>query len=83
MTLADLPVGTCSEILGLDTANPAAFRLLDLGFVPGTPVTVIRRAPLGGSAEVMIRGYRLGLRRDEATLVQIVAPREKKSRKRR
>jgi ferrous iron transport protein A len=37
-------------------------RVADLGFVPGTHVKVIRRAPLGDPIEIEIRGYRLCLR---------------------
>ena len=37
-------------------------RLADLGFVAGTEVKVIRRAPLGDPIEIEVRGYRLCLR---------------------
>ena len=37
-------------------------RLADLGFVAGTEVKVIRRAPLGDPIEIELRGYRLCLR---------------------
>lgn len=37
-------------------------RLADLGFVAGTEVKVIRRAPLGDPVEIEVRGYRLCLR---------------------
>jgi ferrous iron transport protein A len=37
-------------------------RLQDLGFVPGTPLVIRRRAPLGDPVEIEIRGYRLCLR---------------------
>lgn len=39
-----------------------ARRLQDLGFVPDTPLEVVRRAPLGDPVEIEIRGYRLCLR---------------------
>lgn len=47
-------------------AEPIPRRLLDLGFVPGTPVLVVRRAPLGDPLELELRGYRLCVRRTEA-----------------
>ncbi|MCW5892237.1 MAG: ferrous iron transport protein A [bacterium] len=44
-------------------------RLEELGFVPGTVVEVVRRAPLGDPIEVDLRGYRVCIRRaDAATL---------------
>ena len=44
-------------------ARVARARLADLGFVAGTEVKVIRRAPLGDPIEIEVRGYRLCLRR--------------------
>ncbi len=41
---------------------PVSERLRDLGFVPDTPLVVVRRAPLGDPLEVELRGYRLCLR---------------------
>lgn len=41
-------------------------RLFEMGLVPGTPVTVTRRAPLGGPLEVTVRGTRLVLRQADA-----------------
>ncbi len=44
-------------------------RLEELGFVPGTVVEIVRRAPLGDPIEVDVRGYRVCIRRaDAATL---------------
>jgi Fe2+ transport system protein FeoA len=37
-------------------------RLADLGLVPGTVVTLVRRAPLGDPLEVELRGFRLCVR---------------------
>jgi Fe2+ transport system protein FeoA len=46
-------------------------RLAHLGFLPGTRVHLVRRAPLGGPIEVRIRGYHLALRRRDARHVLI------------
>jgi ferrous iron transport protein A len=35
---------------------------VDLGFVPDTPLRVVRRAPLGDPIELELRGYRICLR---------------------
>lgn len=43
----------------------ARTRLLDLGFVPGTVVHVVRRGPLGDPMELELRGYRICLRRHD------------------
>ena len=46
-------------------------RLLEMGFVPGAEVTLIKRAPLGDPLELRLRGYHVSLRRAEARLIAI------------
>jgi len=53
------------------SGSPAGQRLVDLGLLPDTRVTVVRRAPLGDPVEYALRGYRLCLRGSEAALVQV------------
>ena len=47
-------------------------RLSDLGFLPGTAVRVVRRAPLGDPTVYELRGYQLCLRRAEASRIKVV-----------
>ena len=52
-----------------EASAPVPPRLRELGFVSGTTISVIRRAPMGDPVEVEIRGTRLCVRRsDLATL---------------
>lgn len=53
-----------------DTA-PVPRRLRELGFVPGTPVAVLRKGPLGDPIELELRGYRICLRRNDLASVQV------------
>lgn len=46
-------------------------RMFALGFVPGTVVKVLRRAPLGDPTEYEVRGGRISLRKTEASLVLV------------
>lgn len=46
-------------------------RLLELGLVPGTAVTLLRTAPLGDPLELEVRGACLSIRRAEAALVEV------------
>ncbi len=46
-------------------------RLLELGFVPGTPVELIGVAPLGDPIELLMRGCSLSIRRGEALGVSV------------
>jgi len=41
-------------------------RLLEMGIIRGTPIEIIRFAPMGDPIDIKIRGYHLSLRRDEA-----------------
>jgi len=71
-SLADLPVGSRVRLCEHEGASPARRRLLDLGFVPGTALEVVRTAPLGDPLEVSLRGYRICLRRADVRDVCVV-----------
>ena len=46
-------------------------RLLEMGLLVGTPVELVRFAPLGDPMEIRLNDYRLSLRRSEAARVQV------------
>ena len=46
-------------------------RLMEMGLTKGTRVELIRLAPLGDPIEILVRGYRLSLRKEEAGSVNI------------
>ena len=72
-TLDQLSHGAVASVVGVDVelGGDLAQRLEDLGFTPGTPVTVGRSAPFGDPIEYFLRGFRLGLRRSEAALIVV------------
>lgn len=76
--LADLPEGKSATIKSIDTESVTAQRLLDLGFVPGTPIKTIKRAPMGDPTTFEIRGYQLGLRRSEAEIIEVEFTKDEK-----
>src|SRR5262249_32596425 len=45
-------------------------RLQDLGFVPGTLLSLRRRSPLGDPVELELRGYRICLRTEQLGAVR-------------
>ena len=73
MTLAQLAVGASATIRAYPQSGPAFTRLREMGLLPGTRVTLVRTAPLGDPIEIQVRGYRLSLRKSEASLVEIAA----------
>ena len=70
-SLAELAAGERGVVVAVDRGTAVGRRLLDLGFVPKTPVAVVRDAPLGDPVEYEVRGTRFCLRRSEARLVQV------------
>jgi Fe2+ transport system protein FeoA len=54
-------------------------RLGELGFVPGTEVQLVRRAPFGDPIEIELRGYRVCLRREQLEGL-LVEPLEERKR---
>jgi len=46
-------------------------RLKELGLVKGTLVTVKRFAPLGDPMEIMVRGYHLSIRKQDAATILV------------
>ncbi|MDQ3134799.1 MAG: ferrous iron transport protein A [Acidobacteriota bacterium] len=72
-TLNRLPHGVAARVVAVDGEGPIARRLLEMGGVPGAPISVIKAAPLGDPIEVRVRGYHLALRRTEAQTIKVVA----------
>jgi Fe2+ transport system protein FeoA len=63
--LTELAPGETGRLCEPSAGAAVSRRLLDLGFVPGTTLKVLRRAPLGDPIEIEIRGYRICLRREQ------------------
>lgn len=75
--LNQLQRGERAKVLGLAPACRGAERrrLLDLGFVAGTPVEIEIASPLGDPVGYRVRGTVIALRREQAGLIRI-APEE-------
>jgi ferrous iron transport protein A len=78
LKLAELPLGEHAVVEAVEDGSRVAQRLLDLGFVPGTAVRALRRAPLGDPTLYEVRGTQLCLRRSEAERVgvRLASPRQ-------
>jgi len=71
LSLAELPDGDSGVVVELGVDGPLRQRLMDLGFLPGTAVTPVRRAPLGDPHVYLLRGTRLCLRKSEARNIRV------------
>jgi len=71
--LSALAVGTSAVVAEIKLPAAAKARLMEMGLLVGTPIDVVRFAPLGDPIEFKVRGYNLSLRKHEAELI-IVRP---------
>lgn len=71
MTLSNLEPGSSGLIEELKCDNKLTKRLLALGFVKGTQVTVKNKAPLGDPIIINLRGTDLAIRKKDASLIFI------------
>ena len=72
MRLSDLKIGGKARIVRLQSGEKSyRQRLMALGLLPGTVLTLARIAPLGDPIQISVRGCALRLRKEEARILQI------------
>ena len=71
MTLDKLSVGSSGVISAVGGEGPLRCRLLDMGLIPRTRVTLQKVAPMGDPIEIRVRGYELTLRIEDAQKIEI------------
>ncbi|MCK4851627.1 MAG: ferrous iron transport protein A [Candidatus Omnitrophica bacterium] len=72
MTLDEARPGQKCSIVDMFAEGVLGQRLLDMGFVQGTQIEVVRNAPLVDPVEIRMKGYLLTLRHNEARFVEVV-----------
>lgn len=70
-SLATLPVGGTAIVSRVRGERAVVRRLLEIGLVPGTKVTLRRVAPMGDPIELKVRNFALSIRRSEALGIDI------------
>ena len=71
MTLDKLPVGKQATIFSVGGEGALRCRLLDMGLIPKTKVTIRKVAPMGDPIEIHIRGYELSIRIADARQIEV------------
>ena len=71
LTVAGLEIGERGAVVSVSGRGAVKRRIMDMGMVPGAVVEIIQVAPLGDPIEIKLKGYRLALRCEEASRVQI------------
>jgi Fe2+ transport system protein FeoA len=71
--LSELRPGCSAVVAETCSQTTVGRRLLELGFVPGATVDVIRQAPFAGPMQYRVRGVSLSMRSSEANCIQVTA----------
>jgi ferrous iron transport protein B len=69
--LSELEIGQKARIQHVRNGRGLRQTLLDLGFLPGTEIELIRKAPLGDPYEVKLRGFEITLRKNDAADIEV------------
>ena len=76
MNLCELKEGQKGFISKVKGRGAFRKRIIEMGFVKGQEVEVVKNAPLRDPIEYRIMDYLVSLRRSESRLIQVVSERE-------
>ena len=71
MTLNELKIGQSAKIVSVGGEGSLRNRLIDMGLIPHTELTLRKVAPMGDPIEIHIRGYELTLRLDDTAKIEV------------
>ena len=71
LPLTSLSLGATGTVSEIKVTPASRVRLMEMGLLVGTPVELVRFAPLGDPVEIKVRGYHLSLRRHEAEQILV------------
>ena len=71
MTLKELGIKDSAVITKVGGEGALRQHFLDMGVIPGAEVTIVKYAPMGDPVELMIHGYKLTLRLDDAAKIEV------------
>lgn len=71
LTLADLSPGSSARVVDVLGEDGLAARIMEMGIIEGELITVVGMAPLGDPMDLVVQGYRLSLRKNEARRVTV------------
>lgn len=77
ITLSTMKSGETGVVDSLQGHGNIQHRLVDMGVVTGTHITVVKRAPLGDPVEVKVKGCALSLRMNEAAMIRVACERRR------
>ncbi len=70
-SLRSIPIGTQAILTSIEGNPEFIQRLNEMGFLPGTKFTLLRRAPFGGPVEISYGHTRIAFRPDASVTIHI------------
>lgn len=71
MTLRDLKPGETARVTVVGGEGALRLHFLDMGVIPGAEITLVKYAPMGDPMELLVSGYELTLRLDDAARIEV------------
>ncbi len=71
MNLAEVKIGDSAVIIKIKGRGTFRKRLMEMGFIKGKTIKVLKQAPLNDPIEYDIMGYQVSLRKSEAMLIEV------------
>jgi Fe2+ transport system protein FeoA len=71
VNLSELKEGQAATVVRVGGEGPFRRRLLEMGFLRGTEIYVEKYAPLKDPIELILKGYHVSLRVDEASYIEV------------
>lgn len=71
MTLNEIDPGQECQVEEVKVGGAIGQRLMDMGFVPGARIKVVRNAPLIDPVDLKVKGYHVSIRHSEAKFVEV------------
>ena len=71
MTLCELKINESGIVTVVGGTGALRQHFLDMGVIPGTSIKIVKFAPTGDPIEVMLHGYDLTIRKEDAAKIEI------------
>ncbi len=71
-TLRDVRIGETARVAKIHGQGNIRRRIMDMGITKNVDIYVRKVAPLGDPIEINIRGYELSLRKEDASIIEVI-----------
>ena len=71
-TLRDVKIGETARVAKIHGQGNIRRRIMDMGIAKNVDIYVRKVAPLGDPIEINIRGYELSLRKEDASIIEVI-----------